>query len=249
MSAKIIATAAVSGRSSGRIECAAQPASSARARVAAEASRGAPWSPAAARAARSGPCGAGAAAGAAGRGDRRAARAARAGTARRACGTRRRPRRGRARCRRASAAAAPPARRRAGARPTRADWIQRSPCASRSRLRKNGERIPIGWQPEQTSWRKPGSVSAAVRVPPPISSRPSRTRTDAPLRASSTAAASPFGPEPTTTASSMLSTAVVPGGAPGEVGELARSLPRGARAWRRRCASAASSRGAAATRP
>ena len=30
--------------------------------------------------------------------------------------------------------------------------------------------MPIGWHAEHTSWRKPGSVSSLVRVPPPISS-------------------------------------------------------------------------------
>jgi hypothetical protein len=44
-------------------------------------------------------------------------------------------------------------------------------------------------------------VSSAVRVPPPISEAPSRTRTLRPARASVTAAASPLSPEPTTTAS------------------------------------------------
>ena len=47
----------------------------------------------------------------------------------------------------------------------------------------------------------PGSVSSAVRVPPPIESAASSTSTAAPLRASSTAAARPLGPLPMTTAS------------------------------------------------
>jgi hypothetical protein len=60
-----------------------------------------------------------------------------------------------------------------------------------------------GWIAEQTSWRKPGSVSSALRVPPPIASLASRTRTDRPAWASVTAAASPLGPAPRTTASSF----------------------------------------------
>ena len=33
--------------------------------------------------------------------------------------------------------------------------------------RKAGEASRSGWTAEQTSWRKPGSVSSAVRQPPP----------------------------------------------------------------------------------
>src|SRR5262249_21542477 len=70
--------------------------------------------------------------------------------------------------------------------------------------RKNGDRIAIGWTAEQRSCRKPGRVSAAERVPPPISSRASSTSTEQPARASWTAAARPLGPAPTTTASDAL---------------------------------------------
>src|SRR5687767_10118441 len=56
---------------------------------------------------------------------------------------------------------------------------------------------------EQTSCTKPGSVSSAERTPPPIVSAASCTSTSRPARASVIAAASPFGPEPTTTASAM----------------------------------------------
>src|SRR6266566_4201758 len=56
---------------------------------------------------------------------------------------------------------------------------------------------------EHTSWRNPGSVSSAVRVPPPIVSCASMTRTERPAWASVTAAARPFGPAPITTASSV----------------------------------------------
>src|SRR5205823_3959179 len=59
----------------------------------------------------------------------------------------------------------------------------------------------IGWTAEQTSWTNPGSVSAADRAPPPIVSFASTTSTARPRRARATAAASPFGPDPTTTAS------------------------------------------------
>src|SRR5438094_5762792 len=51
---------------------------------------------------------------------------------------------------------------------------------------------------------KPGSVNSAERVPPPIVSRASMTQTEQPSRASSMAAARPFGPDPTTTASKSI---------------------------------------------
>src|SRR5262245_32426483 len=54
---------------------------------------------------------------------------------------------------------------------------------------------------EQTSWRKPGTVSAADRTPPPIVSCASRTSTLCPVRTSVMAAVKPFGPEPMTIAS------------------------------------------------
>ena len=68
-------------------------------------------------------------------------------------------------------------------------------------MRKNGEAAASGWIAEQTSCMKPGSVSSSERTPPPIVSAASRTSTERPARASSIAAASPFGPDPTTTAS------------------------------------------------
>ena len=49
----------------------------------------------------------------------------------------------------------------------------------------------------------PGSVSSAERHPPPSSSSASSTRTESPARASTIAAASPFGPDPTTIASGI----------------------------------------------
>ena len=42
-----------------------------------------------------------------------------------------------------------------------------TPRAARSIVRKNGDAIVSGTIVEQTSWRNPGSVSSAVRVPPP----------------------------------------------------------------------------------
>ncbi len=79
-----------------------------------------------------------------------------------------------------------------------------SPWRSRSTERMNGEAVAIGWKAEQWSWRTPGTVSSDVRVPPPISSAASMTVTFRPLRASSTAPASPLGPAPTTQASLTL---------------------------------------------
>src|SRR6266850_7154511 len=84
-------------------------------------------------------------------------------------------------------------------------WTQRSPNSDRRIELKNGDAAAIGWNAEHTSWTKPGRVSAAERVPPPISSFASYTVTDRPERAIAIAAAKPFGPAPTTTASGMLS--------------------------------------------
>src|SRR5262249_25247498 len=76
--------------------------------------------------------------------------------------------------------------------------------------------------------------SSAERTPPPGVSDPSRTRTDHPSRASATAAASPLGPAPTTTASRAamaspsagLSRSVVGGQGVGEPVEHFFQLPR-----------------------
>ena len=81
-----------------------------------------------------------------------------------------------------------------------------SPCRPRSSDRKNGEATPVGWVAEHTSCIRPGIVSSADRVPPPISSAASRTVVSMPALARTTAAASPLGPEPTTTAEVMFST-------------------------------------------
>ena len=81
--------------------------------------------------------------------------------------------------------------------------IHSTPWSASGSVRKNGEATPSGWIAEQTSWTNPGSVSSAERAPPPTVSAASRTRTVSPACANTIAAASPFGPEPTTTASGM----------------------------------------------
>src|SRR5215213_317021 len=70
--------------------------------------------------------------------------------------------------------------------------------------RNAGDAIASGWIPEQTSCRKPGSVSSAVRAPPPSSSAASCTTTSSPARARTRAAVSPFGPAPMTKARRAL---------------------------------------------
>ena len=45
------------------------------------------------------------------------------------------------------------------------------------KARKNGEVSAAGWTADPTSWWKPGSVSSAVRTPPPTVSEASSTRT------------------------------------------------------------------------
>ncbi len=57
---------------------------------------------------------------------------------------------------------------------------------------------------EQMSWRKPGRVTSAVRAPPPMVALASITSTRRPARPRVMAAASPLGPDPTTTASYAL---------------------------------------------
>ena len=79
--------------------------------------------------------------------------------------------------------------------------IHSTPNRSSSRDRKNGDASARGCMAAQTSWRKPGRVSSFVRMPPPIVSPASRRRTDRFSLAMVMAAASPLGPDPTTTAS------------------------------------------------
>src|SRR5665213_1051673 len=88
-----------------------------------------------------------------------------------------------------------------------AGWTTSSPYRSAGNSRKNREEVAKGMTDAPTSWRKPGRVSSAVRHAPPTSSAASTTCTARPRSASTMAAASPLGPEPTTTASSGRVTA------------------------------------------
>ena len=69
------------------------------------------------------------------------------------------------------------ARRRAGARTTPRARSTRCASSSRPSLRNTGDASPAGCTAEHTSWRNPGSVSSAVRTPPPIVGAASSTRT------------------------------------------------------------------------
>ena len=75
--------------------------------------------------------------------------------------------------------------------------IHLSPNSSSGSDRKNGDATPIGKHDDPTSFLKPGSVSSAVEHAPPMFSLRSNTVTATPHCARVTAAASPFGPEPT----------------------------------------------------
>ena len=151
---------AVSGRSRATIEWAATPAKRARAAGSRNAC-GASAVPAAAPAGRSGRARAGGAGGGPrprttgwrGRCPGRAAR--RAAPGRRVA---RRARRRSPSIDRSSMTAGP---RRAGARAARRR-TNSTPCAARSRVRKKARRRRSGRTAEQTSWRKPGSVSSSV---------------------------------------------------------------------------------------
>ena len=206
VTANISAKEPVSGASSGRAECAASPASSARVRG--ERKRRAstragriPGMPS--RASRNG-C----------RGIRRSgpsASAASSSHARESGSTSRRYMRPSAprplavaSIDRSSRTAVPSSR---GCASAAGGSIHSSPSRPRSSARKNGDAAPIGWNAEQTSWRNPGRVSAAERQPPPIVSFASSTDTDSPSRASAIAAERPFGPAPTTTASGDIRSA------------------------------------------
>src|ERR1039457_3281369 len=65
---------------------------------------------------------------------------------------------------------------------------------------KHGEQTARGCTAEQISWTNPGRVNSADRAPPPMVGAPSYTVTAWPARASTMAAARPFGPEPMTAA-------------------------------------------------
>src|SRR5687768_6507474 len=79
--------------------------------------------------------------------------------------------------------------------------IHSSPWRPRSSWRKKGDGTARGWTALQISWTTPGWVSSAERIPPPIVDSASKTATLRPVRAIVIAAARPFGPLPTTTAS------------------------------------------------
>ena len=78
-------------------------------------------------------------------------------------------RRARRRSARASGRAAPRARRRADARPRRAGGSRRARARRAAACGRTARGSPIGCTAEQTSCTKPGSVSSALRVPPPTS--------------------------------------------------------------------------------
>ena len=122
-----------------------------------------------------------------------------------------------------------------------------------------------GWTAEQTSWTKPGSVSSAERgAAADACRRPRRPGPTRPARASVIAAARPFGPEPTTTASSAharpvtadrvaAGSAVGPSPATQRTGAVSvrghRARPRCAACCRRTATGAAGRRTRPATRP
>ncbi len=85
-----------------------------------------------------------------------------------------------------------------------AAWARRTSsgpdAAPAPRARKKGEMSAVATTVAHGSWTNPGSVRAADRRPPPGTAAPSMTRTATPARASVIAAASPFGPLPTTIA-------------------------------------------------
>ena len=111
-------------------------------------------------------------------------------TARRAGGTRRRPGQGRRRYRRACPRG-PPRRRPSGCTAPRGASIH---STSRPRSAKAGDVRANGSTAAQTSWRKPGSVSSAVRQPPPIVSAASCTVTCTPARARAHGSSEPVRP-------------------------------------------------------
>ena len=195
--------ASAAGRAAS-IEWAASPANSARAASAREADRARPRRRAAARAARTAPAASGwrgkwttgpRSSAASSSASRRAARTAAARRVRRgaeAVGGLRRP----------SARGPPPGRRRAGGRPGRRDGRARRPCAARSSVRKNGEASASGMDRRADVVAEAGERQLRGPRRRRRSSRPPRRRaTERPARASVIAAARPFGPDPTTTAS------------------------------------------------
>ena len=100
------------------------------------------------------------------------ARRSRRPAGRRRAARRRRPRRARRRCPRSSAASRRRCRRRAGGRRSTSGQRHSSPWRSRPSERRKGEPTAIGCTAEQSSCSRPGTVSSALRVPPPIVGRP-----------------------------------------------------------------------------
>lgn len=117
-------------------------------------------------------------------------------------------------------------------------WSHSRPCRASGIALKAGDPTASGCTAEHGSWRKPGRVSSSVRAPPPTVSPASNNSTAKPRRASSTAAVSPLGPAPTTTASSIDGTfgllcqpvaggpRIFGGGDDGPPGSLSHDEPR-----------------------
>ena len=120
---------------------------------------------------------------------------------------------------RRSGAAAPSAQARADAPGVPQDAPAAGPHARDRAHGTPATRVRAGAPSSRRRDGSPGNVSSSVRVPPPYWSAASRTRTRHPASASVTAATSPFGPEPTTTAST--SGVACPGAARRHPGSLA----------------------------
>ena len=101
------------------------------------------------------------------------------------------------------------------ARPPSSGWAnttsglaKATPRAVRPKRWKKGDATASGCAVAQVSCQNPGRVSSCVRQPPPIVAAPSTTSTRSPAALSVTAAARPFGPLPTTTASNSAAISV-----------------------------------------
>ena len=100
--------------------------------------------------------------------------------------------------------------------------------AARGRGR-TASRARAGGSPSRRRGRIPGSVSSAERRPPPTVSSASWTVTSQPARAIVIAAASPFGPEPITTARLTRAASAAPAPTPVRPGARARTGRRASR--------------------
>ena len=148
------------------------------------------------RAGRTGPSGAGGrATRTTGRARRRPGRRSRRRAARTCAARPARPRPGPAQVSsRSSAPSRRRSRRRAGG-PGRSRGSTRPGRARRAAATtRNGEATPNGCTAEHTSWSTPGTVSSALRVPPPMVSAPSSTVTERPAWASAHRGGQPVGP-------------------------------------------------------